>query len=110
VSGGGPGHDALQVHLEGAVELMEAGRWTDAAALLLGLLATARSDPATDPRLEPVAGALMAQVLAERGELDAARRQAAEAVAAAGRCGDRDTVHRCLALLASLDLLDHGRL
>ena len=109
-SGAGPPPDALHVQLEGAVEQMEAQRWTDAAALLLGLLAGVRADRPADGRLEPVASALLAQVFAELGDLDGARRQAAEAVAAAGRCGDRDTVHRCLALLASLDLLDHGRL
>jgi thioredoxin-like negative regulator of GroEL len=92
--------------IDAAVGAMERGAHQDAAALLIGLLG---GGPSTDQR-EALVRALLAQTFVQLDELDGALEQARAALAAAQSTADRDTIHRCMALLASVELIREGRL
>lgn len=93
--------------LDAAVTAMEAGAHREAAALLIARLG---SGAVASEEEGVLVRALLAQSFVQLGELDGARDQARAALALAERTDDRDTIHRCMALLASIELIDGGRL
>lgn len=95
--------DTLHLHLESATTAMEAGEWPGAIALLVSALAELEGHE--EHAAEATTRMLLAQSLASAGRLADAIAQVAEAQMAAERADDRDLVHRCMALAASLHVL-----
>ncbi len=95
--------------LEAAIAAMERGNHRDAIALLLVLLAEGPR-ARLGLRQEAVVRALLTQCLVQVQELDGATEQGKAALDIAEQSNDRDTIHRCMALLASLRILTEGRL
>lgn len=93
-------------HIDAAVEAMEAGHWTSAVALLIGLLSRAEADPGCVATLR----LLLAQALHESGEPHRAILQARQALKSAEQTDDRGLIWKCMALIASINIIDHGRL
>jgi thioredoxin-like negative regulator of GroEL len=90
-----------------AAEAMEQEDWTGAMALLVALLG--ELEPGQEA-LEATSRALLAQCLVMTEDLAAARAQAQQAQRAAEQSGRRDVIHRCMALVASLNIMENGRL
>ena len=87
-----------------AVEAMDRAEWTSAIALLIGLL------PVDEPQVESTVRMLLAQALHTTGEEERARKQARQALTVAERTDDRGLIWKCMALLASMEIIDEGRL
>jgi hypothetical protein len=95
--------DSLHLHLESATAAMEVEEWPGAIALLVSALA--ELDGRDEHLAEATTRMLLAQSLASAGSLPDALQQVADAQSAAERADDRDLIHRCMALAASLRVL-----
>lgn len=96
--------DHLHIRLETAATAMEAREWPGAISLLVGALA--EIDGGDQPSAEAMTRMLLAQSFASVGSLRDAMSQVADALEAAERSEDRDLIHRCIALRASLSVLE----
>lgn len=96
----------LQSRFDAAVEVLEAGQHTEGMHLLLGLIAEAQAG--SFHRLEALSRALLTQALMQTGQEDEALEQVEAAFAAAEQSNDRDTIHRCMALRHTVQVLTRG--
>jgi Flp pilus assembly protein TadD len=99
---------AIDARLESATERMEAGDFATAIGLLVPVLHDIEG--ASLESVEAMARSLLAQALASTDQLDGARDQIGKAMKVAHASGDRDVIHRCMALAASLRILGSTRL
>jgi hypothetical protein len=105
--------DAHELHLleqrfGAAAELLEGERWSEGMSLLFGVVSEAGDSGLA--AVEALARALLAQALFHTGDPVAAADQATTALRLAESTGDRDTIHRCMALAESLRIIQGGRL
>ncbi|MFT5681256.1 MAG: hypothetical protein ACI8RZ_002162 [Myxococcota bacterium] len=93
--------------INAAMEAMEAGQWSPAISLLVGLLPHLTLDEACT---ESAVRLLLAQSLHSSGEPGRALQQARTALSVAERTDDRGLIWKCMALIASMQIIDEGRL
>lgn len=94
----------LVARLETAVSVLEAENWSEGLSLLIGLVQDAQLQD--DHRMQGLGRAMMAQALLQTGQPDQALQQAEAAFDAAKLSDHRDTIHRCMALLETVRLLN----
>ena len=93
--------------INAAVEAMDNAQWESAISLLIRVLpASERSGP----RQESTVRILLAQAIHSDGDQDRAREQARKALQTAERTNDRGLIWKCMALLASMEIIEDGRL
>lgn len=90
-----------------ATEAMEAEQWRPAISLLVDLLS--RLSPSSTG-LESAVRVLLAQALHSSGESPRAMEQARAALALAEQTDDRGLIWKCMALIASMEIIDEARL
>ena len=98
--------EAFAARFEAAVEALEAQQWSDGIGLLVPLITQAHARGAF--QAEALGRGMLSQALLHQNNGEEAVAQAREALAAAERTDHQDTIHRCMALLTSIELLVRG--
>ena len=93
--------------IQAAVEAMEQAEWESAVSLLIGVLPAAEQ---AGPRQESTVRLLLAQAMHSGGQQVRALQQARSALGAAEQTDDRGLIWKCMALLASMEIIEAGRL
>ena len=90
-----------------ATEAMEAKQWRPAISLLVDLLSRLAPDSMS---MESAVRVLLAQALHSSGETSRALEQARAALSVAEQTDDRGLIWKCMALIASMEIIDAARL
>ncbi len=90
-----------------ATQAMEAKQWRPAIALLVELLPRLTPDSMST---ESAVRVLLAQALHSSGETTRALEQARAALTVAEQTDDRGLIWKCMALIASMEIIDASRL
>ncbi len=90
-----------------ATEAMEAEQWRTAISLLVELLS--RLTPASET-MESAVRVLLAQALHGSGESVRAMEQARAALVVAEKTNDRGLIWKCMALIASMEIIETAHL
>lgn len=90
-----------------ATQAMEAKQWRPAIALLVELLPRLTPDSMST---ESAVRVLLAQALHSSGETARALEQARAALTVAEQTNDRGLIWKCMALIASMEIIDASRL